>query len=166
MKKLILAIAVIAISTVTVQAQSVTKKTVLSVGAEAGFPVGSAGLGDVYSFAIGGSLQVEYLVSPDFGLTLKAGYLDYLAKGGGPGAIGFIPVLAGFKYHFNPKVYGSGQFGISFPTLSGGGSSFTYAPGVGFQVSQHVDLLARYEAASKSGFTYGNIGVRLAYSFN
>lgn len=165
MKKLIFAIAFTAISIVAVQAQSDTKKTTISVGVEAGFPVGSAGLGDVYSFAIGGSLEAEYLVSPDFGLTLKAGYLDYLAKGGFAD-IGFIPVLVGFRYHFTPKVYGAAQLGISFPTLSGGGSFFSYAPGLGFQLSHHADLFLRYEAASKSGFTYGNVGVRLAYSFN
>src|SRR5450432_2346502 len=162
MKKLIFAIAVMAISALGAHAQDVTKKIVISVGVEGGFPVGSAGLGDVYSFAIGGSLQAEYIVSPDFGLTLKAGYLDYLAKGG-LGDIGFIPVLVGFRYHFTPKVYASAQLGISFPTLNGGGSFFTYAPGIGFQLSRHVDLLARYEAASKSGFTYGNVGARLAY---
>lgn len=166
MKKLILAMAVIAISTVTVQAQeSVTKKTVFSIGLEAGLPVGTAGIGDLYSFAIGGSLQGEYLVSPDFGLTLKAGYLDYLIKGGGKGD-GLIPVLAGFRYHFTPKVYGSGQLGISFSTVSGGGSAFTYAPGIGFQLSQHVDVLARYEATSNSGITIGNVGIRLDYGFD
>jgi hypothetical protein len=74
--------------------------------------------------------------------------------------------LAGFKYHFTPKVYGSGQLGITLSIDSPGGSAFTYAPGIGFQVSHHIDVLARYETASNSGVTVGNIGVRLAYSFN
>lgn len=171
MKKLILAMVIISIPIAVVQAQSVTKKTIFSIGVEAGLPVGSAGINDLFSFAIGGSLQCEYFASPDFGLTLTAGYLDYLPKNG-VNSIGFIPVLAGFKYHFNPKVYGSAQLGISFstvkdgPTVIGTGDFFSYAPGIGFQVSRNVDLLARYEAASKGGVTYGNIGVRLAYGFN
>jgi hypothetical protein len=82
MKKLILAMAVTAISTVTLRAQDKmsmpSKKTVFSIGVEAGLPVGSAGVSDIYSFAFGGSLQVEYLVSPDFSLTLKAGLLEYV----------------------------------------------------------------------------------------
>jgi hypothetical protein len=165
MKKLILAMVIISIPIAVIQAQSVTKKTIFSIGIEAGVPVGTAGINDIYSFAIGGSLQGEYLVSPDFGLTLKAGYLNYLGKNGIKGD-GLIPILAGFRYHFTPKVYGSAQLGISLSTVSGGGSAFTYAPGIGFQLSKNVDVLARYEAAANNGVTVGNIGVRLAYSFN
>jgi hypothetical protein len=165
MKKIILAFAVIIISTLTIKAQeNPTKKMLLSIGVEVGLPVGTAGIGSVYSFAIGGSLQGEYKVSPGFGLTLKAGYLDYLLKGGGKGS-GFIPVLAGFRYHFTPQVYGAGQLGISFSTLSGGGSGLTYSPGIGFQLSQHADVLVRYEATYNSGLTIGNFGIRLAYNF-
>ena len=165
MKKLFLAIAIISIPMAVIQAQSVTKKAIFSIGVEAGLPVGTAGISDIYSFAIGGSLQGEYIVSPDFGLTLKAGYLNYSGKNGFP-SDGMIPILAGFRYHFTPKVYGSGQLGISLSTASGGGSAFTYVPGIGFQLSKAVDVLARYEAASNNGVTVGNIGVRVAYSFN
>ena len=164
MKKVILGIAIIAISTATSKAQGITGNTVFSIGLEAGLPVGTSGIGDIYSFAIGGSLQVEHYVAPDFGLTLKAGYLDYLAKGGG-GGNGLIPILAGFRYHFNPRVYGSAQLGISLATESGGGSAFTYAPGVGFQVSRNFDILVRYEATAKNSVTIGNIGARFAYNF-
>lgn len=103
-------------------------------------------------------------MAPDFGLTLKAGYLNYLGKSG-IGDYGFIPVLAGFRYSFTPLVYASGQLGASFSTASGDGTFFSYAPGIGFMITPNVDVLARYEAASKSGVTYGNIGVRLAYNF-
>jgi Outer membrane protein beta-barrel domain len=172
MKRLILVMAVIAISTIKVHAQeSAIKKILLSLGVEAGIPVGTPGVSVLYSFAIGGSLQGAYFISPDFGLTLKAGYLDYLPKAGQKDG-GLIPILAGFRYYLNPKVYASGQLGVAFSTNSdgpgplSGGSSFTYAPGIGFQVSKQVDIFARYEAASKSLITIGDIGVRLAYNFN
>ncbi|MEO6288505.1 MAG: outer membrane beta-barrel protein [Ginsengibacter sp.] len=165
MKKIILILAIVAISTVQAKTQGVKGNTGISIGAEVGAPVGTAGISDYYSLVVGGSIQAEHLVSPDFGLTLKAGYLHYLAKAAGLGA-GFIPVLAGFRYHFSPMVYASGQLGASFSTLSGSGISFSYAPGVGFMFAHHIDVLARYEAASKSGLTFGNIGVRMAYNFN
>ena len=158
--------AVVAISITAVQAQdNIHPKTIFSIGAESGFPMGSDGIGGDYYVAIGGSLQVEYTVSRDFGLTLNAGYLLYLGKLFEADNEGMIPVLAGFRYHFTPKIYGSGQAGISFSTVSNGGSAFTYAPGIGFPLSQHADLLVRYEAASKNGRTIANFGVRFAYDF-
>jgi Outer membrane protein beta-barrel domain len=165
MKKIILVITVATISALTARAQEGADKTAkFSAGVEAGFPVGTVGIGSLYSFAIGGSLEGEYYLSPDFGVTLKAGYIHYLIKGGGPGD-GFVPVLAGFRYHFTSQVYLAGQLGISFSTISRGGSGFTYSPGIGLQLSKHADVLGRYEATYNSGLNIGNLGVRLAYDF-
>src|SRR5688500_6277413 len=106
MKNLI-AMAIMAVSIQTVQAQDKIspKKTIFSIGVEAGVPQGSGGIGSDYYLAIGGSLQVEYLSSPDLGLTLKAGYLLYAGKLFAADNEDMIPVLAGFRYHFSPKVY-------------------------------------------------------------
>jgi Outer membrane protein beta-barrel domain len=164
MKKVILVVTV-TISVLATKAQEgVDKKAKLSAGVEAGFPAGTVGIGSLYSFAIGGSLEGEYYLSPDFGVTLRAGYIHYLIKGGGPGD-GFVPVLAGFRYHFTSQVYLAGQLGIAFSTISRGGSGFAYSPGIGLQLSKHADVLVRYEATYNSGLTIGNIGVRLAYDF-
>jgi hypothetical protein len=63
-------------------------------------------------------------------------------------------------------VYGSGQLGVTFSTEKDGGSAFTYAPGVGFQISENVDVLAKYTGMSvKDGGSINEIGVRLAYNF-
>ena len=62
-------------------------------------------------------------------------------------------------------MYGSGQLGISFSTESGGGSLFTYAPGIGFKVSKNFDILAKYTGMSKNGNSLNEVGVRLAYGF-
>ncbi|MEO6454752.1 MAG: outer membrane beta-barrel protein [Ginsengibacter sp.] len=163
MKKLLSIIAVIMITATSLQAQS--KKPTFSIGVDAGIPIGKAG--DVYSFIIGGSLQGEYKVASELGLTLSAGYQSWqVKKNFGGGSNGLVPVLAGIKYYFTPMVYGSGQLGISLSTESGGGSSFTYAPGIGFLISKNVDVLAKYTGLSvKGGGSLNEVGVRLAYNF-
>jgi hypothetical protein len=73
--------------------------------------------------------------------------------------------LAGVKYYFSPKVYAHGQLGAGFGTSSGSGTSFVYTPGVGFHLSNSVDLLVKYVGYSRSGNTLSSIGARLAYNF-
>lgn len=174
MKKLLSIIAVFMITAISVQAQdnmsSSSKPFMIGIGVDAGLPIGKAG--DVYSFIIGGSLQGEYKVASDLGLTLNAGYKSWSVKKSLTGAgvsstFGFVPILAGIKYYFTPAVYGSGQLGITFSTESGGGSAFTYAPGIGFQISKNFDILAKYTgmSAKGGGGTLSDVGVRLAYSF-
>ncbi|MEP6584818.1 MAG: outer membrane beta-barrel protein [Ginsengibacter sp.] len=172
MKKLLLAIAVIAISTMTTQAQDNSLKELrFSIGVEPSLPIGDfndAG----YNFGIGGSVQGEYKVADDFGLTLNAGYINYSAKditvGGvnyNGGSFGIVPVLAGFKYYFSPKVYGHGQLGIGIGTSKGASSEFAYSPGIGFMLSRNFDILLKYLAYSANGGTLGSIGARVAYNF-
>lgn len=140
-----------------------TSTTIFSIGVEPSIPVGK--FGDISSFGIGGSAQAEFKPANNYGLTLNAGYISYTYKasaGGGSG--GFIPVLAGVKYTFSPKVYGHAQLGASFPS-SGGTTSFTYSPGIGFQLSKEIDALIKYTGMSSAGYTYGSLGLRLAYNF-
>ncbi|MEP6594496.1 MAG: hypothetical protein ABJA71_01065, partial [Ginsengibacter sp.] len=118
------------------------------------------------------SLQGEYLPSVDLGLTLNAGYINYSAKDvtlGGVtykgGSFGIVPVLAGVKYYFSPKAYAHGQLGAGFGTSSGSGTSFIYTPGVGFEISNAIDLLIKYVGYSQNGGNLNSIGARLAYNF-
>jgi len=55
---------------------------------------------------------------------------------GGSGSLNFIPLLGGVKYSFSEKLYGSGQLGLSIYT-GGGGSNFTKAPGIGYQINEN-----------------------------
>jgi hypothetical protein len=162
MKKLILAFMAITLTMATVKAQ----KSTISLGVDAGVPVGLIS-SNVFSFVIGGSLQADFPVSTNLALTVSGGYQAWLAKSGnGGGSIDYIPLLAGIKYHFSPKVYGSGQLGASVAATSGAGTPFTYAPGIGFQVSKNIDVLLKYTGlAFKGGGSFNNVGVRLAYSF-
>ena len=169
MKKLILSLAFIAI-TFAVSAQKAKSKAdadnkvKFSVGADLGIPVGN--YSTVASFAYGGDLQIDYMTSPTFAINLSAGYLGLSAKSGYSGIGGLIPILAGARYWFSPKVYGSMQAGMSFSTQSGGGSAFTYAPGVGFKVGESVDVLAKYQSATKNSVDNSYVGVRVAYTFS
>ena len=175
MKKLFL-LAVIALTLTTVNAQNRAMSgspIIFSIGVEPSLPIGD--FHDIgYNFGIGGSLQGEYKVANDLGITLNAGYLNYSAKDYtingvtfNGGSFGIVPVMAGFKYYFSPKVYGHGQLGVSIGTSKGASSNFTYSPGIGFYISNNIDLLLKYVGISggSGGGSLNSIGARLAYNF-
>lgn len=166
MKKVILSLAVIAIAfsaNAQKSKEEAGSKVKFSVGADLGIPVGN--LSPFASFAYGGDLQVDYMASEKFCVNLSIGYLGFSSKSGVGTIKGIIPILAGGRYWFSPKVYGSAQFGFSLATASGGGSAFTYAPGVGFKVAENIDILAKYQSATKNGGETSYVGIRAAYTF-
>ena len=135
-----------------------------SIGLEAGLPVGENG--KVYSSIFGGSLQYEYMPANDIGITLSGGYLNYAFKSSyGGSSIGFVPLLAGFKYYFTQGVFFHGQFGAAIGTSQGQGTSFAYAPGFGFAITPQLDAELKYMGISNSGGTLGDVGLRIAYNF-
>lgn len=172
MKKIFFSVAIIAIA---FNANAQDSKTEIgslkfSVGVEAGLPLGD--FKEISSFGIGGSLQGEYVVADNFGLTLNAGYLNFIGKTvtiTGLGSFKYpstsiVPVLAGAKIYFSEQVYGHAQLGVSFFN-NGGGTVFTYAPTLGFMPAENIDLALKYQGASKDGGTLSFLGVRLAYGF-
>ena len=187
MKKIILAISMIAISIVSAQAQSTSstlnvqqqakkpKKSIrFSLGGDIGVPTGF--LEDYSSLAVGGSLQAEYPLIKALAVSVNTGYLDFIAKRGGK-SLPFIPVLGGLKYDLTPMIYISGQAGVSFYAGrdkgdgNGGGSGekyLTYVPGIGIRASKRFDLLLKYEAVhiGSAARTYSFAGARIAYNFN
>ena len=188
MKRIILAIILIATTIVSVQAQSATNASVntlpqdqkakksirFSIGGDIGVPTGF--LADYSSLAVGGSLQAEYPLTKQLALSVNAGYLDFVAKRGGK-SLPFIPVLGGLRYDVTPLIYISGQAGVSFyggrdkNDGNGGGSGekyLTYVPGLGLHASKRFDLLLKYEAVyiGSSSRSYSFAGARIAYNFN
>lgn len=161
--------AILAIGVLKVSAQKKSEEAgglKFSVGLEAALPVGDLKTG--YSFGIGGSVQADYKLAENFAVTLNAGYLNFIGKtvfGLKIPSTGLIPILAGGKYHFTESIYGSAQLGLTFSTEKNGGSAFTYAPGIGYNVSPNFDLLLKYQASSKNGSTSSFLGLRAAYSF-
>ncbi len=105
MKKLFLAFAaIIVITSVNAQKSSLSNPTVFSLGVEASVPSGIFHeLG--YNFGIGGSAQVDHKISTDAAITLNVGYINYSNKSSIPKYhFSVIPVLAGVKYWFSPKI--------------------------------------------------------------
>jgi len=96
MKKLFLAIAIIAFSTLSVQAQYLDRTTTLSIGVNAGIPTNSG-----YSFAYGADLQADFGVAATTKITVSAGYQGYSVKS--DGSTGIVPLLAGVKFNLGEK---------------------------------------------------------------
>ncbi len=162
MKTLILAMAVIVISTATVKAQDnmSTKKTVVSIAGNIGIPTTKG-----VSFAYGGDLQADFGVATGLKITVSGGYEGYSFKGGYSGS-GVIPLLAGAKFDLgSAKAYGHAQLGYGVSTTKGGGGAFAYAPSIGYYFSPNFDASVKYLAFSRSGATTGSINLRLAYNF-
>ena len=186
MKKLFLMFAVILIAvSVNAQKHSISNATKFSIGIEPSLPVGTFNNPYDYKFGIGASAQIEQNVASNMGLTLNAGYLSFSNTQftGSKFHLNVIPVMAGVKLWFSPKVYGHGQLGVSFNSISGysgvgSKTGFAYSPGIGFFISNNVDLLIKYfgnNIGSGSSInnsiyvfmpsTAGSIGARLALSF-
>lgn len=161
MKKLILAIAIVAFTTIGAQAQS-GKPTTLSIAANIGIPT-SEGL----SLAYGADFQADFAVASTTKITGSVGYEGYSWKGGG-GSIGIVPILAGVKFFFGEtgKMYGHAQLGYGAYTGKGSsGGAFAYAPSIGYYVSPNFDLALKYLASSKNSYTTGSLNLRAAYNF-
>ena len=157
MKKIILAIAIVAFTTIGAQAQD-AKPTTLSIADNVGIPTSTG-----YSFAYGADLQADFGVAPTTAITASAGYEGYSWKGGG-GSAGIVPLLAGAKFGIGEKMYGHAQLGYAFFT-KGGGGAFAYAPSLGYYVSPNFDIALKYLASSKNNYTLGSLNLRFAYNF-
>ena len=157
MKKAILILAIVGLSTVEAHAQS---KPRMSIAANIGVPTTSG-----YSFAYGADLQADFGVASTTFITLSGGYEGYSWKGGG-GSSGIIPLLAGAKFFFGEanKLYGHAQLGYAFYS-KGGSGAFAYAPSLGYYVNPNFDIALKYLASSKDQFTLGSLNVRFAYNF-
>ncbi|HUS02402.1 MAG TPA: hypothetical protein VMY77_11780 [Chitinophagaceae bacterium] len=160
MKKLLIAIVAVIITVTSVNAQN---NSSFSLGAELALPVGL--FGDVYSFGYGASGQGNFGIGTNAAITAYAGYINYSLKSTyGSGSQGHIPVLGGVEFGFSPAVFGSAQLGLTFYT-KGGGSAFTYSPGIGFRLSKNFSALLKYVGQSKAGATSSAVGLRVAYAF-
>ncbi|MCJ8208775.1 outer membrane beta-barrel protein [Mucilaginibacter sp. RS28] len=178
MKKIYLLVMLCSLVALKSSAQTKGQPTRLSVGAEFGLPVGNAS--GYYSVGLGGSLKVDIPIAPKFFFTGSAGYTSYLVKNSvketlkswgitNNSSTPVVPLKVGGKYFISPLFYGEAQVGAAIETDSGGSTSFAWSPGVGFLLpagNGGVDLGIRYEGWSQHHSTFGQFGIRVAYSFN
>jgi hypothetical protein len=149
----------------------------LSVGADAGLPVGS--LKHNYDWSLGGSVQGDFPIVKDaLYATLNGGYQNFFAKNSSnANDLHLIPVKAGLKYFPISYFYLQGEAGVSFITNkheidADKSSAFVYAPQVGVLLNvggkNYVDAGVRFEGNTKfydGGKSNNFFALRVAYSF-
>jgi len=167
MKKVLLALAIIAGTAFTTFAQTKSGDSgKFSIGLEGGLPLGNTK--DFYNYVIGGSLKYELPIAPSTWFTISAGYNSFhpkkVWKDLGGESVGFVPVKVGVKYYIENGFFAEGQLGAAFGTKSGYGTAFAYSPGIGYTFDGGFEAGVRYEGWSKNGTT-SQIGLRLAYRF-
>jgi len=165
MKSKLFLLVVLFLFSLSVNAQTKDEKP-FKIGAGALIGITTGDISHFASLAYGVDVMGEYVIAPSIALTFSLGYLDFVQKSGYSGLkMGLIPILAGAKYHFSDTLYGSLQAGLSMGTAKGSSSEFTFAPGVGYKISDKFDLLLKYQTASKDGWDTSFLGVRAGISF-
>lgn len=143
-----------------------------------GFRLGfglSAGMmtDDLYDFALGGDIRLQYDFSKRTSITLTTGFTN-LFIGDDVKDLGFIPAKAGFKvFWWEDRFYAQMEAGAAFPVTNDYSgrvdNSLLLAPAIGW-ANKYVDLSLRYEhytdfPTEDGGTGVGQVAVRLAYGF-
>jgi hypothetical protein len=160
-------------------AASSGKEWRISVGPEAGLPIGSYSNG--YNWYFGGSAQLDIPVANHLYVTVNGGYEDLFAKNGEVSGtnLQLIPAKAGLRYFvLDDLVYVQAQAGATFLANKTGAQAdksagFTYAPQVGVLLKlapkNYLDIGFRFEQVTTSFYNGGSnlstLGLRVAYSF-
>lgn len=150
----------------------------INVGAELAFPTGDNS--DFTKAGFGGTVKGLYGIGTAGQISLTTGFISFSAKNEIKELLGadkvsstVIPILAGYRHHFNgffvePQVgygiYGAKIKGGDFATSDSEGA-FTWAAGAGY-VYKNAEISARYQGMSKDGESSGIVGIRLAYNFS
>ena len=173
-------------STIAPASSSATSSNgiIFSVGVEGGIPTGD--LHDYYNFSIGGSLEADIPVIPNFlFVTVNAGYTGINGKnnvyGSGDDAtdIQFLPVKAGLKVFPVKYFYIQGEAGAGFALNKSElgfdkTAAFLYCPQIGIQLptigKNYFDAGVFYQGTTdfNSGIDNSKIqyaGLRIAYAF-
>jgi len=152
----------------------------LSVGPEAGIPLGDFRNG--YNWNFGGSVQADIPVVQNLFVTVNAGYNNFFVKKDQTDFVDknlqLIPVKAGLKYFpVGDLFYVQGEAGASFlanksDVLANKSTAFVYAPQVGVLLKlapkNYIDIGIRFEGTSSfydGGSSNNFLGLRVAYSF-
>lgn len=131
----------------------------LGVGINAGLPTNT----DVYNFALGGDVRLQYDLTQRYSVVLTTGFTNLFINDGVKD-LGFIPVKAGFKaFVFKNQFYVLGEIGGGIAVTNGyKQDTYLWAPGVGY-ANKYIDLSLRYEAYTE--YNTNQIGLRIAYGF-
>jgi hypothetical protein len=176
MKKVFLSFAVMIVFAATGFAQKGNNQ--VSAAAEVALHTGDAA--DVNKIGIGATVKGLYGIGEAGQVTFTTGLLTSGAKNEYKEYLGaskitstMIPLLAGYRHHFNgffaePQI-GYGIYGVkvkggSYASKDSEGA-FTWAIGGGYIFDQ-FEAGIRYQSMSKGGSSSGFFGVRLGYLFS
>jgi len=184
MKKLLTVLVAIVLVASFTSAQDLWGEGKMSYGAGAGIALPMGSVGDLYGMGLGGFVLGQYGLTPEILGTAQVGYTTFMEKevGIAKSSMSAVTILVGAKYNLGkmvtPGFYGSLQTGLymastkatvapvvipGFGTIGGGevtgsGSEFVFAPGVGYEMG-NLDFSVRYVINS----AVGNLGVYAAY---
>ena len=173
-------------TTATTTSSSATSSNgvIFSIGADAGIPTGK--LHDAYNFSIGGSVQADIPVIPNFLFaTINAGYTNINGKNNVYGTgydatnIQLLPVKAGLKVFPVKYFYIQGEAGAAFALNKSDlgfdkTTAFLYSPQIGIQLptsrKSYFDAGLFYQGTTKFNSNIDNskvnyVGLRVAYAF-
>lgn len=140
------------------------------IGLELGAPTGNAS--DFSHFELGATGRLQYGVTNNLALTLTSGYYNFFAAkkvySDGtviePSDLGVVPLKAGIKAFFASNLYFGTEVGVGFETIHDGNTKLIVAPAIGF-ANKTWDVGLRYENFSGQSYSYGLVGLRVAYGF-
>ena len=151
----------------------------VGVGADLSFPSGD--FGDAFKTGFGGYVKGMYGVGVAGQISFTTGYSSFKAKGSDDilkASINVIPLLIGYRHHFNgffaePQIgYGSYKYKIKGGDddfeidESDGEGAFTWALGAGYIFNEKIEVSARYQSANRDGGNLGAFGLRIGYNFS
>jgi hypothetical protein len=172
MKKILLAIVLIAAVTVGANAQKGTKQ--IGAGVELGFPTGDFGYAAKVGFGVSG--KGIFGITDNGAITATTGFSNFGYKGYSSSNVSIIPLLGGYRHDFGGAVkglYAEPQIGAGlYMSKWGTGSyrqkdsevNFTWALGGGY-VYQNFDFGLRYQRAQAQGGGAGFFALKVAYNF-
>ena len=161
-----------------------SNSVIFSVGVEGGIPTGK--LNDAYNFSIGGSLEADIPVIPNFLFaSINAGYTSINGRNNVDGTgynatdIQLLPVKAGLKVFPVKYFYIQAEAGAAFALNKSDlgfdkTAAFLYSPQIGIQLptigKSYFDAGVFYQGTTKFNSAVENskvnyAGLRIAYAF-
>ncbi len=170
MKKIFMAIALIAAISVSANAQKGTKQ--ISAGVELGLPAGT--FGDIAKVGFGVSGKAIFGITGNGSITATTGFANFGYKYYSSSNVSIIPVLGGYRHNFSGSVkglYAEPQIGVGISMEKFGSAykthnsevDFTWALGSGY-VYQNFDFGLRYQRAQVQGGGLGFFALKVAYN--
>lgn len=141
-------------STVNKEGLSTRSGLKLGLSINPGLSIGRSGS----EFVLGGEISLSKTLTPYLEGTFSTGYTQFF-YGHDSQKGKLIPVKAGIRYFFTPKLYVAAQAGAAFSTTDGG-AYFIYSPTVGWKMNSQFDIGLKYDHFSNEPSV---LGLNLAY---